>query len=349
MNSSEVTVRNVAARAGCSAATVSRVITGNGPVSEDMRGRVVRAALELGFPIARAFPETRPIISILIPSLTNPVFAAAVDGIERRARAHGLSTILGQSKYDPAQEEAVVAALIGERPIGMVMTVCDPVTSVALRRASSAGLPVVTIYNEGTPRGIAAVCVDNRAAVHRMADELIAMGHRRIVFVGGNFFSSDRSARRYEGYRDALNLAGLTPLPPIEVDFIDAAKDIDLTDVVATVRPTAIIASNDLLAVTVIGSLRRAGLSVPEDISVVGFDGIDFARHIAPRLSTIMQPSQAMGVMAAALLLDMAAGHKPPQQLQPDVVMLPGETIAPPRSHAVPSSSPRQSARKISP
>lgn len=348
VNSSEITIRDVAARAGCSAATVSRVITGHGPVSAEMRTRVVQAALELGFPIARAFPETRPIISILIPSLTNPVFAAAVDGIERRSRASGLSTILGQSNYDPAQEEAIVAALIGERPIGMIMTVCDPGTSVVLQRVRKAGLPVVTIYNEGTPEGIAAVAVDNRGAVRGMTEELIALGHRRIVFVGGKFISSDRSARRYEGYRDAMADARLTVVPAIEVDFIDATKDIDLTEVIATHHPTAVIASNDLLAVTVIGSLRRSGLSVPDDVSVAGFDGIDFARHITPKLSTIMQPSRTMGVMAASLLLDMAAGHKPPQHLQPDVVRLAGETIAPPPPQNTPPTSPRHQTGKTS-
>ena len=76
--STDITIRDVAARAGCSIATVSRVVTGNGPVSEEMRRRVVEAALEIGFPLARAFPETRPVISVLVPSLTNPVFAAAV-------------------------------------------------------------------------------------------------------------------------------------------------------------------------------------------------------------------------------------------------------------------------------
>ena len=216
--SSEITIRDVAASAGCSIATVSRVVTGNGPVSEEMRRRVVEAALAVGFPLARAFPETRPVISILVPSLTNPVFAAAVAGIERRARAAGMFTILGQSNYDPAQEEDIVTTLIGERPVGMIMTVCDPASSVALQRVRKAGLPVVTVYNEDTPEGVAAVMVDNRGALRRATDDLIALGHRRILFLAGKFISSDRSARRYEGYRDAMMAARLTAAPAIEVD-----------------------------------------------------------------------------------------------------------------------------------
>lgn len=328
--SREITIRDVAARAGCSIASVSRVVTGNGPVSEDMRKRIVSAALELGFPLSRTFPEARPVISILVPSLTNPVFAAAVSGIEQRARTAGMFTILGQSNYNPAQEEDIVATLIAERPVGMIMTVCDPKTSIAMEQVRKAGLPVVTIYNEGTPDDVAAVFVDNRTATRQMTGELISLGHRRIAFLAGRFISSDRSARRYEGYKDAMKAARLTATPPIEVDFIDATRDIDLTDVLEKHGPTAIMASNDLLAVTVIASLRHAGLKVPDDVSVTGFDGIDFARHLTPRLHTIRQPSEAMGTLAASLLLEMAAGHKAPQQLCPDFIRLPGETIAPP-------------------
>lgn len=349
MASTEITIRDVAARAGCSIATVSRVVTGNGPVSDVMRRRVVEAALEIGFPLARAFPETRPVISILVPSLTNPVFAAAVAGIEQRARTAGMFTILGQSNYDPVQEEDIVTTLIGERPVGMIMTVCDPASSVALQRARKAGLPVVTIYNEDTPDGVAAVMVDNRDALRRTTEELIALGHRKIVFVGGRFISSDRSARRYEGYRDAMIAAGLEAAPAIEVDYIDATRDVDLTEILAQHQPTAIMASNDLLAVTVIASLRRAGLSVPDHVSVVGFDGIDFARQLSPKLSTIRQPSEAMGTLAASLLLDMAAGHRGPQRLCPDVIPLPGETIAPPRRDESPLSLIPSEKRKLRP
>ncbi|TDR93054.1 substrate-binding domain-containing protein [Enterovirga rhinocerotis] len=342
MASSEITIRDVAARAKCSIATVSRVVTGNGPVSEEMRRRVIEAALELGFPLVRAFPETRTVISILIPSLTNPVFAAAVAGIEQRARSAGMFTILGQTNYDPRQEEEIAATLIAERPVGMIMTVCDPATSVALSRLRTAGLPVVTIYNEGTPEGVAAVQVDNHGAMRAMTDELLNLGHRRILFLAGRFNSSDRAARRYAGFRDAMQAAGLEPAPAIEVDFIDATRDIDLTEVLAQWQPTAIMASNDLLAVTVMASLRRAGLSVPDDISVTGFDGIDFAGHIHPRLHTVRQPSQVMGGLAASLLLDIAAGHKAPQQLRPDCTPQPGESIAPPRDLSIPPPANRK-------
>lgn len=331
MDRTPATIRDVAARAGCSIATVSRVVTGHGPVSTAMQKRVVEAALELGFLLTPAGESRRPVLGVLLPSLTNPVFAGVLAGVEQSARASGLSVIMGQSSYDTAQEVAIAAALIAERPIGLVMTVCDPPTSEALGMIARQGLPAATVYNENVPDGLGAVSVDNRAAMRRLTEELIALGHRRILFVGGRFSSSDRAAHRYLGHCDALRSAGCSPRPPLEVDFIDAAQDVDLTLAFATDGPTAVIVSNDLLAVTVIASLRRMGLRVPEDVSVTGFDGIDLARHMSPRLTTIVQPSRTMGVLAASMVLDIAAGRRRPHHLRADFTLSRGETIAPAR------------------
>lgn len=324
------TIRDVAAQAGCSIATVSRVATGSGPVGAAMRTRVVKAALELGFNISPLSEASRPVICVLLPSLTNPVFAAVLAGVEQTARTNGLSAIVGQSNYDPAQEEAIVTTLIAERPRGLVMTVCDPERSAALAAVAKQNLPVVTVYNENPPPNVGAVSVDNRKALLGLTEELLALGHRSILFVGGRFSSSDRSVCRYQGYCDAIQASGGKPLPPFEVDFIDATKDIDLTQVFHEHHPTAVVASNDLLAVTVISSLRRLGLSVPEDVSVTGVDGIDFARHLSPKLTTIAQPSLTMGVLAASMVIDIAAGRRRPEHLRAEAVPLRGETTAPP-------------------
>jgi DNA-binding LacI/PurR family transcriptional regulator len=329
MNSNAPTIREVAARAGCSIATVSRVATGSGPVSEDMRRRVVEASVSLGFRMDRE-RGARPTIGVLMPSLANPVFAAALAGIEQCARSQKLSTIVAQSHYDARDEERAVAALIAERPRGLILTVCAPSTCVALTSIIAQGIPAVTIYNADTPAALGAVLVDNRKAMAAVAGALTALGHRRILFVGGSFASSDRSAARYAGYCEALTACGADPLPPLEVDFIDAESDIDLSVAIERFRPTAITASNDLLAVTVIASLRRMGLSVPRHISVTGFDGIEIARLMAPKLTTVAQPSRTMGLLAAAMLLDIAAGRRKPTHLTAEANFLVGETTAPP-------------------
>ncbi|WP_407520849.1 substrate-binding domain-containing protein [Methylobacterium oryzisoli] len=342
---STATIRDVAARAGCSLATVSRVANESAPVSPVMRARVVAAARDLGFSLIRSDGARRPVIGVLLPSVTNPVFASVLAGIEQRARADGLSVVMGQSNYRSDQELEVVEALGAERPVGLVATVCDPATSAALAVAARRKLPTVMVYNETDAAGFGSVSVDNRAAVRLLTEHLLGLGHRAILFISGRFASSDRAARRFAGYRDAMLAADLPALPSLQVDFIDGARDIDLTSALARHRPTAIIASNDLLAVTVIASLRRLGLAVPDDVSVAGFDGADLGRHLWPRLTTIAQPSQGMGMLAAAMVLDMATGRAPARHLRADFEPCRGGTTAPP-ARTAPSLLP-DSHRKV--
>jgi DNA-binding LacI/PurR family transcriptional regulator len=341
------TIRDVAARAGCSIATVSRVATGNGPVGAEMQKRVVVAALELGFPLGSPEHGQRPVLGVLVPSLTNPVFAGVLAGIEDCARSAGLSVIMGQSGYDSSTETSIVAALIAERPKGLILTVCDPSTSEALTQIAGKGLPAALVYNEYVPDGFGAVSVDNRAAMRRLTEELIALGHRRILFVGGRFTSSDRAVHRYQGYCDALTAAGLPVIAPQQVDFVDGAQDIDLSVAFSSSNPTALVVSNDLLAVTVIASLRHMKLRVPEDVSVTGFDGMDIARHISPKLTTIVQPSRTMGVLAASMVIEVAAGRRRPGHIRADFTFTRGETIAPARDdRPVKASIPSKPGKK---
>lgn len=323
------TIRDVARAAGCSIATVSRVSTGSVPVSDATRQRVIAAALTLNFPLGRSGAASRAVLGVLVPSLTNPVFAAALAGIERCARLRGVSTVIAQSHYLPDGEEDGVRVLMAERPRGLILTVCDPAASRALMEIAAQRLPAATIYNVAAPDGVGSVAVDNRAAMTLVVRELLDAGHTRILFLAGRFASSDRSAARHAGYRDALLSRGIRPLPPLEVDFIDAAQDIDLTAALDRHRPTAIAASNDLLAVSTIASLDRMGLSVPRDLSVTGFDGMELATLVRPRLTTIAQPSTAMGMLAASMVLDMAAGVRGAEALRVDASLLRGGTVGP--------------------
>ena len=159
---------------------------------------------------------------------------------------------------------------------------------------------------------------------------MVALGHRRIVFVAGRFAASDRSRLRYLGYADAVQAAGAPVHPPAEVDFIAGADDVDLTEVVSRVQPTAFLASNDLLAVSVIASLRRLGLHVPGHVSVVGFDGIALSRLMDPPLTTVEQPAGTMGIAAVSLLLEQGTGAALHRRIILDHTFRPGGTLQPP-------------------
>ena len=170
------------------------------------------------------------------------------------------------------------------------------------------------------------------------AARVIALGHRRIAFLGGHFASSDRSLARYEGYRDAMTGKGLPVWPPEEVDFSahEPAFDGALRRLLGRLNaPTALLCSNDLLALQTVAAARRMGLDVPGDVSVVGFDGMPVARLVSPTLATVSQPARSMGKAAADLLFDMIEGA-PPRRVVMDTEFLDGGTLASPREAADP-------------
>ncbi len=320
------TLQQVAERAGCSLATASRALSRNGLVSDDMCRKVRHAAAQLGYrlPAAGKSSGRRPVIGVLVPSVTNPVFSSSLSSIENRMLRAGHGVLIAQSHYDPAREADAVAALLNDQPTGLILTLCDAQASTIPTHALP---PTVLLNNLPTAMFPAAVTVDNRQAGYELATLLIDLGHRRILFVSGMFAASDRACLRHAGYRTAMEENDLDPLTPIQVSFIDGCDQLDLGGALLEFRPTAIIASNDLLAFGVIGALRRDGLSVPGDISVAGFDGISIGRMMDPPLTTIEMPDASMGATAASLLLDMAENAAPARHLDVAYVLRRGGTV----------------------
>lgn len=322
------TLEEIALRAGCSTATVSRVLSRSGPTSEGMVRRVRKAASDLGYHRiegSSAAGRRRPVIGVLIPSITNPVFAASLSGIQNRMRLSGHGVLIAQSDYDPAREADAIASLLVEKPTGLIVTVCD---MEKRQNDLPAHLPpIVLLNNLPTGRFQAAVTTDNRAAAIELAQHMIDHGHKKILFVSGSFESSDRARRRYDGYCDAMAAAGLEVLMAVQIPFVTGNDELDLSQALREHQPTAIIASNDLLALGVIGALRREGRSVPGDISVAGFDGIAIGRLVDPPLSTIEMADASMGTTAASLLLDIAENGAEPRHLSMGYKLKPGGTV----------------------
>ncbi len=322
------TLQQIAFHAGCSLATVSRVLKGEGPVSEEMVRRVRRAAAELGYRTSSSGGgpslRNRPVVGVLVPSVVNPVFAASLAGIQHRMQAAKHGVLIAQSNYDPASEARAVAALLEQRPTGLILTLCNAETSEAL---SAALPPTVLLNNRPVPRFPAAVTVDNYRAGYEIARHMLDHRHRHILFVSGYFASSDRARLRYEGYCAAMKEVGHASLPAIEIPFVDGYEHLDLSSAMERHRPTAIIASNDLLAVGVVAALRREGLAVPGDVSVAGFDGIAIGRLMNPPLATMAMPDGDMGVAAAAMLLDIAENASGYRHLCLDHRLYPGGTV----------------------
>lgn len=310
------TIRDVAAEAGCSAATVSRVLNGVGRTGAETRDRVLDAAHRLGFafdPIGRSLQSRRSrTLGVVVPSLSNPVFGDAVEGVQAVVRRRGYQLLLACSDYDRAAEGDAVATLTAQRVEGLILTVSDAAESAGLDRARAAGLPFVLIFNHpasGTP----AVAFDNRAAAGQVAAEMLALGHRHAAFVAGRFRSSDRSKQRFEGFCAAYAAAGAPRPSLVEVDYTARNHRAAVATLLAERREvSALFCSNDMLALQVIGELRRLGRHVPEDLSVAGFDGIDVAALTEPSVATIATPCLRMGREAAERLIDaIESGTEP--------------------------------------
>ena len=339
------TIREVARRAGVSVATVSRVMNGRGSVSEKTRQTVGEAIRETGFRpnvIGRGLKTARSgTLGVLMPSLRNPIFADAVQGIERAAEAGGYRILLTSSNYLPDKEVAAIDVLLCNRVEGLVLTVADESTSQALDFLDRSHVPFVLVFNPARTADHSIVTIDNVAAARDIVSRLVRMGHRRIAMIAGDSQASDRSNLRRAGYEQALVDGGLRPGPVIEVGF-------DSRDLVRHCRfllscdpgPTALFCSTDMLAIASIRGFAALGLRIPDDISVVGFDGIEVGECMSPSLATVVQPAEDMGMRAVEHLLERLNAGAPAKNLTLPYRLRHGESWAKPREATAPTGTP---------
>jgi LacI family repressor for deo operon, udp, cdd, tsx, nupC, and nupG len=298
-------ILDVAKAADVSVATVSRVLNDPGKVSEDTRERVHAAITALGYQpnlSARNLRTQRSkVLGVVLPTLLNPVFAECLSGIAAAASAAGYAIQPFFSDYLVAREEHAVNLLMAGNAEGVILVVSNPDTSPALRRLYADGRPYVLAYNLHPHHPC--VTVDSEEAMIEMVACLADIGHRRIAMVTGHLEASDRAQQRCRGYQRAMLAAGLQPLPITEVSFVDADIDTISRLLQPDARPTALIGSNDLIAIRCLRAAQLCGLRVPEDISVVGFDGIGLGADLYPQLATVKQPNQDIGLHCVQLLM----------------------------------------------
>lgn len=313
------TIQDVARRARVSAATVSRVLNKSATVSAATAARVRRAVDALGFRPNLAGRSLRAArthnLGVVVPTLSNPVFAECLAGIEAAARAHGETLSLVSTGYKAAAEADAVEALLRQRVDGLVLTVTDAARNRVLDRLDRERVPYVLVFNQlpGETRGQRlTVSVDNRLAAHALVEHLIALGHRSVRMVTGQFRQSDRARLRFRGYQDAMRAAGLQPLPPLQVPFLAPDVRAQIVEgLSARPAPTAFFCSNDYLALMVMRDLAALGRRVPDDVSVAGFDGMHIGELLTPVLTTVVQPSEDIGRTAVELLVRLAGGDAP--------------------------------------
>ena len=305
------TIRDVAARAGVSHQTVSRVMNDSPRVTAATRERVLASIEELGFvpsPLARGLlsNKTRS-LGVVAEDISDHFFARMAAGAEAEARRRGYYLMIGS--VEPGDDEAGYLRLMLERRVEGLIVARPSVPLSA--EAVTAGVPVVAV-GVGAQTDVPVVDVDNRRGGYDATRHLLERGHHRIATIVGPG-SWPSAAARLDGYRRALHEAGAE-------DLVEQAADWGLEDGLAAASRllernagfTALFAHSDLIALGAIRRLREAGLRVPDDVSVVGYDDLPVADYVEPALTTVHQPMREVGEVAAGLLLDQLAGGAPP-------------------------------------
>jgi LacI family transcriptional regulator len=317
------TIVDVARESGVSYSTVSRVLNGYEFVRPDTREKVLRVANQLGYvpnQQARSLAGGRSnLIGALVPNLTNGYISEIIHGIDDELAKSGYNLILYTTHRHEGRERTYVATIANGAADGLVLVV--PLLSTtyldALRQQD---FPYVLIDQFDTSEQSNMINGTNRQGAYEATDYLIQLGHRRIAFITGQP-GLNSSAERFEGYQQALANHGLALADELIVqgDFWETGGYNAGRELLALPnRPTAIFAANDLSALGAIEAIREAGLRIPQDISIVGFDDISQASLISPKLTTVRQPLVQMGRMAVAMLLETIA--QPDAPLRQEIV-----------------------------
>ena len=315
------TIRDVARRASVSVATVSRVLNSPSVVRQATRNRVLKAMKECRYvynALAGGLSARKTTtLGVIIPTITNPVFATVTKGIQDYARENGYSIILGNTDYNEENELRLIHLFQEKRVDGVILNGPwrDAPIMPLLKRSR---LPFVITWQTLQDREVNFVAFDNFNSAYRIVEYLIELGHRRIGMIAGKFSVSERAMMRWKGYRKCL----ITHNIPFDRQLV-LEKGYTFSDgkealarlLNLSVPPTAVFCGNDILAIGAIVCAKEKGLCVPGDLSVVGFDDMEISAYYDPPITTMAVPAYEMGQLAAKILMEnIRGGVKSPQQ-----------------------------------
>ena len=318
---SSPTIPDVADLAGVSTATAGRALGGYGSVSPDVRDRVAAAAAKLKYrrnALARSMiTGTTHTIGLVVADIENPFFARAARGIADAAHAAGYEVLLTNADEDPATERAAVRALIEKRVDGLIIAPASTQEVPHLVELKTHGVPVVQLDRAIEGIEADAVVVDNERAVHGAMAHLVGLGHRRIALLTSQGLIHTNQAR-LAGYLRGLEDAGLAAdddLIRMAVYRRDSAIEETLAVLGLSDPATAIFTTDNLMSLGAFEGTQRAGRRVPDDVSIVGFDDLEWTTIVRPPLTVVAQPVYELGVTAAQRLLARIAGDESPPAL----------------------------------
>ncbi|MGZ3333521.1 MAG: LacI family DNA-binding transcriptional regulator, partial [Gemmatimonadaceae bacterium] len=288
-----------------SVATVSRVLNGSGPVSEDTKRLIREVAGRMRYVPhsgARSLITSKTeTLGVLLPDLYGEFFSEVIRGMDDTAQRNGFHLLISRAYADRHGIETAIRAMRG-RVDGVVAMSPDLDANSLLNLPST--IPVVLLCSVSKGSEIDSLTIQNCRGAREMVAHLISRGHRRIAIIKGSPRNYD-AAERLRGYRMALREAGIDLDPALERegDFTEAAGYSAAVALLALMnRPTAIFAANDSMAIGALSLLRESGIAVPEEVAVAGFDDIPLARYMDPPLSSVHVPICELGAKAVELL-----------------------------------------------
>ncbi|NQY60533.1 LacI family DNA-binding transcriptional regulator [Cognatishimia sp.] len=305
------TLADVSKQAGVSTATVSRCLNSPSQVSASTRDRVMAAVKELGYAPnfgAQALAAKRTnTFGAIVPTMENAIFARGLQALQEELAQHGITLLVASSSYDPDVEEKQIRNLVA-RGADALFLIGHTRTAESYEFLEKRQIPhvVAWVYDEAEPR--VSVGFDNRKAMKSLALEVLKQGHRKLALITAKRDRNDRARQRYEGAMDAVAEFGLNAL---DLDLIETTYSIanggDAFERLmrAETPPTAVMCGNDVLAAGALSRAHRMGVDVPGDVSITGFDDIEIAEIVTPRLTTVHVPHRNMGKHAATTLIAM--------------------------------------------
>jgi len=330
-------IQDVARLADVSTATVSRALATPERVSPEARARVLEAIAKTGYvpnPAARTLRSQKTyMVLVVLPDLSNTFFSKILRGIEETLFEAGYGMIISDLDGSPAKEAHFAAFTAAGRVDGAILLNGHLFGQSRDGEGQPARItiPLVALCEAIPGADIPQIEIDNRAAASRMTQHLASLGHRSIAYVSGPAINV-LERERFQGFKEGLQAAGLPYDPALVIpgDYtIEAGVAAGERLVAQARRPTAVFCTSDEMAIGLMRTLLSAGLRVPEDISVAGFDDIEFAAVAEPSLTTIHQPRRELGQAAATALIDLLQGRTTPKRIRLETELVVRDSVAP--------------------
>jgi LacI family transcriptional regulator len=337
-----VTLKDVAAAAKVSRATAARALNSYGYVDGDTAQRVIGVAEQLGYRANRVAQALRnghlPIVGFVPGDIQNPFFARIAHDLEIELRKRGHNLVIASSEEDPVQERELIESLRALSVRALILAPTSANDNRHIRQLVRDGVPLVLIDRVAAGVACDSVNVDNQGGARAAVDYLVANGHRRIALLRDEsriFTAQERLA----GYRNALAGHGIA----LDETLVAVSRSTVEHAIEATIRlfsrhdpPTALFTVDSLMTQGALLGLRSMGLSIPKDVSLVGFDDFDLATFTDPQITVVAQPIPEMGPLAASLILDRLEGRKgPPRHVTFQTSLLVRGSVASPAPHRV--------------